>query len=255
MDQVAEQGGIETTWLNQTRKGMHLSHFDFPVKRDYRHDTMSRLESEFVMKLYGSKGCGSATPEALFSVLGINAEINDVVVEPPEATDPAYLAINPLGQVPALKLPDGTVITESVAIILTILDADESARLAPARGTSARAEMYRWITYCAFNIYAPIIVGDFPDRWCPQKSAQEEFKQATVRVTEEAWRVMDRAVKPAPYLLGPSMTALDIYVAMLSRWRPSRAWIDANCPNLSAAVKRTEEHPRVAEVWRRHFNS
>ena len=49
------------------------------------------------------------------------------------------------------------------------------------------------------------------------------------------------------------MTVLDIYIAMVSRWRPGRAWFNENCPKLSRAVALTETHPVVAAVWENNF--
>jgi len=46
-------------------------------------------------------------------------------------------------------------------------------------------------------------------------------------------------LKPAPYLLGREMTALDVYAAMLSRWEPGRAWVDEHCRQVAAAGSET----------------
>jgi GST-like protein len=49
------------------------------------------------------------------------------------------------------------------------------------------------------------------------------------------------------------MTALDIYIAMVSRWTPGRTWFVENCPKLAAAVALTEQHPVVVKVWEQNF--
>jgi GST-like protein len=60
-------------------------------------------------------------------------------------------------------------------------------------------------------------------------------------------------LKPAPYLLGSEMTALDVYAAMLSRWEPGRAWVDEHCRQVASALALAEQDPIVARVWERNF--
>jgi GST-like protein len=51
------------------------------------------------------------------------------------------------------------------------------------------------------------------------------------------------------------MSALDIYLAMVSRWTPGREWILSSCPKLAAAITLTEQNPVIADVWKRNFES
>lgn len=60
-------------------------------------------------------------------------------------------------------------------------------------------------------------------------------------------------MQPAPFAIGEKMTVVDIYLAMLSRWAPGRAWLAEHCPKLIGAVLKTEQHPVVARVWERNF--
>ena len=50
-----------------------------------------------------------------------------------------------------------------------------------------------------------------------------------------------------------TISVLDVYVAMIARWRPGRAWIAERCPKAISAVETTERHPVIAEVWARNF--
>jgi len=61
---------------------------------------------------------------------------------------PAYLAINPMGKVPALRHGDA-VVTETAAICAYLADAFPQARLAPPPGDRLRATYYRWLFFCA----------------------------------------------------------------------------------------------------------
>ena len=74
-----------------------------------------------------------------------------------------------------------------------------------------------------------------------------------VKTAAAATAFFEQTLKPAPYLLGREMTALDMYAAMLSRWEPGRAWVDEQCRQVASALALTEQDPIVARVWERNF--
>ena len=67
-------------------------------------------------KLYWSKGAGSMAPEVILEEVGAKYEKIEVDLAKDANRRAEFLAVNPLGQVPALVLPDGTLMTESAAI-------------------------------------------------------------------------------------------------------------------------------------------
>ena len=82
-------------------------------------------------KLYWSKMSGAIAPQVLLEEVGAKYEKIVVDLDQEENQEPDFLAINPMGQIPALVLPDGTLMTESAAIILQICDRHPEAKLAP----------------------------------------------------------------------------------------------------------------------------
>ncbi len=72
--------------------------------------------------LYGDYGSGAFSAEAALAEAGAPYKFELVSLEKNEQRQPAFLAINPSGKMPALRLGEGLVITESVAILLTIAD-------------------------------------------------------------------------------------------------------------------------------------
>lgn len=203
------------------------------------------------MELHGCKGCGSTAVEALLEMAGASYERQVFDWDDRAAWD-RLRAINPLAQVPTLVLDDGTIVTESAAIVLWLADRYPSARLLP-EAPGERALAYRWIVSFATNVYGPIIVGDFPSRWVDGDAAQDSLKAKALQRLRDAWLAFEAAIAPAPYLLGERIGALDVYVAMISRWRPGRAWLATNCPKAMASVALTEGHPIVASAWARNF--
>jgi GST-like protein len=205
------------------------------------------------IELYGCRGCGSAVVEALLERAGVQFAYHEVKPSKPGPAIDALKAVNPLAQLPTLKLADGTGMTESAAIIVMLADSYPAARILPAVGDPRRALALRWIVFIAGNMYPAISVVDFPERWVKSEAARAELKDGAVERLKVYWTLLEQALKPAPYLLGSEMTALDMYAAMLSRWEPGRAWVDEHCPRVAAALALAEQDPIVARVWERNF--
>ena len=115
--------------------------------------------------LYGDPDSGSFTPEALFALLGVPVDLRSIDLEKFEQTEDPYKAVNPMGKVPALVLEDGTLVTESVAVLLAIDERHRAAGLLPEIGTSERAWALRWLMFISNNIYEAIGRIDFPGRY------------------------------------------------------------------------------------------
>ncbi len=205
------------------------------------------------VELYGCRGCGSAVVEALLERAGVQFAYHEVKPSKPGPAIDALKAVNPLAQVPTLKLSNGTIMTESAAIIVMLDESYPAARILPAAGDPHRALALRWIVFIAGNMYPAISVVDFPERWVKSEAARAELKDGAVERLKVYWTLLEQALKPAPYLLGSEMTALDMYAAMLSRWEPGRAWVDEHCPRVASALALAEQDPIVAHVWERNF--
>ena len=205
------------------------------------------------IELYGCRGCGSAVVEALLERAGVQFAYHEVKPSKPGPAIDALKAVNPLAQLPTLKLADGTGMSESAAIIVMLADSYPAARILPAVGDPRRALALRWIVFIAGNMYPAISVVDFPERWVKSEAARAELKDGAVERLKVYWTLLEQALKPAPYLLGSEMTALDMYAAMLSRWEPGRPWVDEHCPRVASALALAEQDPIVARVWERNF--
>ena len=202
------------------------------------------------MKLYGSPGCGSAVVEVVLQLAEQPFEYVQTSFWDQNEHFEALKEANPQAKVPTLVLDDGTVRTESAAMLWYF--AEKIPGFIPA-GPAKRAQFYRWMLFIPANIYAMFDLGDEPSRWVDDARTQQALKEKSIEKQKFLWGLMEQNLTPAPYLLGEAMTALDIYVAMVSRWRPGRAWFNENCPKLSRAVALTEQHPVVAKVWETNF--
>jgi len=126
-------------------------------------------------------------------------------IEKGEHKKPGFLAINPMGKLPAI-VHRGTVITETGAIITYLADEFPAAGLAPPIGTAARGAFLRWMFFGAGCIDGALI-----DRMLA-RPAPERVGAVSYGRFEDFVEVLDKAVSASPYLLGERFTASDLYV-------------------------------------------
>ena len=174
-----------------------------------------------MLKVYGAAGSGSIPVEATLTLLGEPYELIESVTYDPEdeAARQRVGALNPLKQVPTLVLPDGAVMTESVAILIHLADSHPQARLAPAPDDPRRAQFLRWMIYIPASIYSMFWVRDVPSRLAGDDPAQQALLKArTAERIADCWRMMDAQLTPGRYIQGDELSVLDLYVAVVSRW-------------------------------------
>lgn len=201
--------------------------------------------------LYGAKGSGAVAAEAALRLIGEPYELIDAYTfdpDDPESGD-KVLAANPMRQVPALVLPSGEVLTESAAILVWLAEAYPQARLAPAPGDPARGQFLRWMSFVSAAIYSLYWVKDTPARLAPDPAAQPVLVERVLDRIAECWGMMDGQVSPGRYILGDELTVLDLYVNVVSRFRPRRERFYQVAPKMADCVRRVDADPRLAPLW------
>jgi glutathione S-transferase len=207
--------------------------------------------------IFGDKGSGAFSAEAVLAEAGAPYEFYSVSLEKNEQRKAEFLAINPSGKIPALRLPEGEVITESSAILLTIADHFPNARLLPAQASSARAQAYRWLAFMASEIYPMVEVSDYPERFVREGDDAEALRQRAKERIRERLLIVERFTA-GPWLLPTGFSILDIYASMFTRWRGSigRDWLEqGHIPRLEAVSAALAARPAITPVWVRHFGS
>jgi len=204
--------------------------------------------------LYGDLGSGAFSAEAALAETGAPYSFTKVLLEKNEQRAPAFLAINPSGKVPALRLPEGEVITESAAILLTLADHFPQSGLLPPAASNERARAYRWLAFMAGEIYPIVEIVDYPERFAPEGEAAQALR-AKARDRIRARILLIERVIQAPYFLAGGFSLLDIYAAMFSRWSLEADWKRENLPRLLALAETVSQRPAIAPVWQRHFPS
>src|SRR3954471_24299675 len=144
--------------------------------------------------LLGCKGCGNAIVEAAFGIAGIPVDYEEVDYSDDSPTRPRLLQFNPLGQVPTLVLPDGSVMTESLAMLHYIDDLAPKAGLIPGKGDPLRVPFYRWAVFTVAALYPTWTYGDEPAKWVEDTQGAKQLRESTDEHRKRLWLQVDAAV-------------------------------------------------------------
>lgn len=207
--------------------------------------------------LYTGKRSGAASVEVLAAALGLDVELRDAApwTEPIGPFYDELRAVNPLAQLPTLVTPGGEVLTESVAILWTLLERHPSEWM-PAPSTRERAACLRWMQFAASTVYTAVGVADYPARWTTSRApaARAAVERAAVARMKLGWDIVARAFpQKKGFLLGERPQVCDVYLSNLSRWWKMRDYLKDAHPSFAALMQRVDRLPEVAPVWKRHW--
>jgi len=123
-----------------------------------------------------------------------------------------YLAVNPMGKVPAIKHGDA-IVTEAAAICAYLADAFPDKGLAPPPASPERAPYFRWMFFAAGPVEAAV-TGKSLGLLAPA----DKKMMAGYGSFEETIDALELALKPGPYICGDRFTAADVYVGAQIGW-------------------------------------
>lgn len=207
--------------------------------------------------LYTARRSGAASVEVMLAALGLEFELKDATPwsDPPGPFFEELKTLNPLGQLPTLVTPGGEILTESVALLWTLLERHPSDWV-PAPSTRDRASCLRWMQFAVSTVYAAVGVADYPARWTTSRTAaaRAAVERAAVARMKLGWDIVARAFpQKRGFLLGERPQVCDIYLANLSRWWKMRDYLKNAHPDFAALMQRVDRLPEVAPVWKRHW--
>jgi len=180
--------------------------------------------------------------------LGVPYEMRLVNLEKGEQKKPEFLAVNPMGKIPAI-VHRGVVVTETAAICAYLADAFPQAGLAPALDDPQRGTYFRWLFFAAGCVEPAVLDRLF------SRPPIERRMAVGYGSYEDTVNTLEKAVTPGPYILGERFSAADVYIAsqigngFLTKGlepRPTLQAYLARCTERPACKRFTAEAERIA---------
>jgi glutathione S-transferase len=152
-----------------------------------------------------------------------------------------FLKVNPKGQVPALALDSGELVTEGPVIVQMIADKVPAKNLAPARDAAERYKLQEWLTYINGELHkniGPLFNPALSDE------AKGVFKDRAMG----KFKYVDSQLAGREYLLGKQFTVADGYLFVMLRWAEGMKFDLSGLNNLQAYKDRIAARPKVQEA-------
>jgi glutathione S-transferase len=197
------------------------------------------------MKLYYSPGACSLSPHIALLEAGLPHDLVKVDLRAKKLENgDDFLKVNPKGQVPALALDSGELITEGPVIVQMIADQAAGKNLAPAHGSSERYKLLEWLNFITAELhknFGPMfspVLGD---------EAKAFFKDRVMATI----KYIDSQMADRDYLMGSHFTVADGYLFTMLSWADRMKFDLSAMPNLLAYKARVAARPKVQEALTR----
>jgi glutathione S-transferase len=191
------------------------------------------------MKLYYSPGACSLSPHIALHEAGLQHELVKVDLRAKKLENgDDYLKVNPKGQVPALMLDNGELVTEGPVIVQMIADKAAAKNLAPAANSPERYKLQEWLTYINGELHkniGPMFNPALSD------DAKGVFKDRALG----KFKYVDSQLAGKDYLMGKQFTVADGYLFVMLAWADRMKFDVSGLSNLKAYQARVAARPGV----------
>jgi len=204
-------------------------------------------------RLYWALYSGAFPVEVMLEKAGVPFEGIKLNLYEQDSHREDFLKLNPRGQVPTLLLPDGTVMTESVACCLYLGDKHPESGLMPPVGDPIRPTLLRWLIFAATQIYEDDLRIYYPERYTSEAKGEPAVATSAMGAFDEHFAmVVDALFQEGPTAFPGRLTILDVYLAMLATWLEDGAHHFKKHPALGRLVEAVLADPVIARVWKRY---
>jgi glutathione S-transferase len=186
--------------------------------------------------LYYSPQTRSLGALALLEELGADYELRVLNMKAGEQRKPEYLAVNPMGKVPAV-VHNGALVTEQGAIYQYLAELYPEAGLSPAVGTPLRAPYLRWLAFYGSS-FEPALIDRALER-APGSVAMTPYGDYDTML-----KTLTDQLEQGPYLLGDTITAADILWGIALSWTTAFKMVPET-PRIRAYIERINARPAV----------
>lgn len=192
------------------------------------------------MKLFYKPGACSLASHITLRESGKDFTLDDVdLMKKRLENGDDFFAVNPKGQVPALLLDDGTLLTEGVAIMQYLADTVPDRQLLAPTSSLSRYKTIEWLNYIATELhkgFTPLFRPDTP----------EDFKPTVRALLEKKMQYVNDALQDNQWICGSRFSIADAYLFTVLRWAYAVKLNMAGLSNIDAYMARMAERPAVA---------
>lgn len=199
--------------------------------------------------LYWSPRTAAIFPDALLTEAGVAFDRRDVQRRDGRVADADFEKISPMKQIPALVLPDGTVLCESVAICLALAERHPDAGSMPPLASTERALVYRWLMHIVCNIYECDLRHAYSERYTTDPNGIAGVRAAAETRWDHGFGVIEENLADGPWFLGKIYSLLDIYLATTVCWHYDTPGLLARSPKIAAVCKNVRARPKLAPLF------
>jgi len=197
------------------------------------------------MKLYYSPGACSLSPHIALLEAGLSYDLVKVDLKAKKLENgDDYLKVNPKGQVPALGLDSGELLTEGPVIVQMIADKAGDKNLAPARDSAERYKLLEWLNFITGELhknFSPLFQPVIPD------DVKNFFRDRLLG----KFRYIDSQLAGRDYLMGRQFTVADGYLFVMLNWAERMKFDLSGMPHLMAYKARVAARPKVQEALKK----
>lgn len=203
-----------------------------------------------MLTLYYSPGATSFAVHVALEEAGLEFALKEVALRGGEQRSNDYLAVNPLGRVPALRLASGEVLTETPAILGYVADSVPARGLLPAEAWP-RAQAAEWLSLFVSALHPAFIGFFFPARYGKGDDLHGPLARESRGRFFELLEHVERRLPEGPYVLGERFSLCDPYAAMFFMWAGFFGFPCESLPRYAALFRRVAERPAFKRAFER----
>lgn len=202
-----------------------------------------------MLTYYYAPGSIAFAPHMLLEELGIEHALERVLTGEEQQKLPAFLEVNPLGRLPALRLDDGRVLTETAAVLQYIAALKPEANMVPA-DPWLRARCHEWLSLIGTTMHPAYALIIRPDRVISEASTHDVLRKESRARFIALLRHCETRIPEDGWLLGAELTVADLNLAVMVMWaRFIKVPLD-ELPRLKAWFKRVSARPAFLRTVR-----
>ncbi|HXR58441.1 MAG TPA: glutathione transferase GstA [Burkholderiales bacterium] len=193
------------------------------------------------MNLYYAPGACSLAPHIVMREAGFPVELKKVDLKAKQFEGGDYKSVNGKGYVPAVKLDDGTVLTEAPVIMQYLADQKPDAGLAPKAGSMDRYRLQEWLNFITSELHKGM--GNFFN-----PALTDDWRKAVTDRLGLRFDWLSKQLEGKKYLMGDKFTVADAYLFVVLNWAGPSKFDMGKWPVLQEYHKRVAARPKVQEA-------